>query len=155
MAEGFRALFSNSSRESLKDPGLNPAWGIIQTNLCYNTVTCKVTLWPGILSPNYRGSVMAAIPKKQWSRGAESLPGLAKNHWKRFEMNKKGWKRLKNSVLTSFWVRAALKSWSKYTTNIKGLWLHLAFRTSLKMAKLETGNLESYKIKCKKLTMPL
>ena len=38
------------------------------------------------------------------------------NHWKRFEMNKKGWKRLKKSSSTSFWVRAATKSWSKYTT---------------------------------------
>ena len=39
------------------------------------------------------------------------------NHWKKFEMNKKGWKRLKNSVLTSFWVGAAPKSRSKYTTH--------------------------------------
>ena len=38
------------------------------------------------------------------------------NHWKRFEMNKKGWKRLKKSSLTSFRVHVAPKSWSKYTT---------------------------------------
>ena len=38
------------------------------------------------------------------------------NHWKRFEMNKKGWRRLKKSVSTSFCVHAAPKSWSKYTT---------------------------------------
>ena len=38
------------------------------------------------------------------------------NHWKGFKMNKKGWKRLKKKVSTSFWVRAAPESWSKYTT---------------------------------------
>ena len=38
------------------------------------------------------------------------------NHWKRFKMSKKCWKRLKKSSLTSFWVRAATESWLKYTT---------------------------------------
>ena len=38
------------------------------------------------------------------------------NHRKRFKMNKKGWKRLKKSVSTSFQVCTAPKSWSKYTT---------------------------------------
>ena len=33
-----------------------------------------------------------------------------------FEMNKKGWKRPKKSILTSFWVRTAPEIWSKYTT---------------------------------------
>ena len=33
VAERFRVLFSNSSRESLKDPGLNPAWDFIRINL--------------------------------------------------------------------------------------------------------------------------
>ena len=37
-------------------------------------------------------------------------------YWKRFKINKKGWKRRKKSISTSFWVRAALESWSKYTT---------------------------------------
>ena len=34
-----------------------------------------------------------------------------------FKMNKKGWKPLKKSSLTSFWVRSAPKSWTKYTTH--------------------------------------
>ena len=38
------------------------------------------------------------------------------SYWKRFKMNKKGWKRLKKGSSTSFWVRAASKSWSKFTT---------------------------------------
>ena len=38
------------------------------------------------------------------------------NHWESFKMNKKGWKWLKKSSSTSFWVRAAPESWSKYTT---------------------------------------
>ena len=38
------------------------------------------------------------------------------NHWKRLEMNKKGWKWLKKSRSTSIRVRAAPKSWSKYST---------------------------------------
>ena len=38
------------------------------------------------------------------------------NHWKRFEMNKKGWKRLEKSSSTSLRVLQAPKSWSKYTT---------------------------------------
>ena len=38
------------------------------------------------------------------------------NHWKKFEINKKGWKRLKKSSSTSFWVFAAPKSGSKYLT---------------------------------------
>ena len=37
------------------------------------------------------------------------------NHWKRFKINKKGWKRLKKSILTNFRVCAAPKSWLKYT----------------------------------------
>ena len=38
------------------------------------------------------------------------------NHLKRFEMNKKVWKRLKKSNSTSFWVRTAPKIWLKHTT---------------------------------------
>ena len=38
------------------------------------------------------------------------------NHWKRFKINKKGWKRLKTSISTSFQVRAAPESCSKYST---------------------------------------
>ena len=30
----------------------------------------------------------------------------------------KGWKRLKKNISTSFWVHAAPKSWSKYTTGV-------------------------------------
>ena len=37
-------------------------------------------------------------------------------HWKSLEMNKKAWKTAEKNVLTSFWVSAAPKSWSKYTT---------------------------------------
>ena len=40
------------------------------------------------------------------------------NHWERFKMNKKGWKLLKKSSLTSLWVRAAPKSWLKNTTEL-------------------------------------
>ena len=39
-------------------------------------------------------------------------------YWKSFEMNKKGWKTAEKKVSTSFWVRAAPKSWSKYTTHL-------------------------------------
>ena len=39
------------------------------------------------------------------------------NYWKRWKINKKGEKRLKKSVLTSFRVPAAPESWSKYTSN--------------------------------------
>ena len=36
--------------------------------------------------------------------------------WKTFEMSKKGWKQPQKSILTSFWMCAAPKSWLKYTT---------------------------------------
>ena len=39
-----------------------------------------------------------------------------KIHWKTFKKKKKGWERLKKSVLTWFWVCAAPESWLKYTT---------------------------------------
>ena len=43
---------------------------------------------------------------------------LGVNHWKRFKMNKKGWKRPKKSVSTSSQVLQAPESWSEYTTLI-------------------------------------
>ena len=43
------------------------------------------------------------------------------NHWKKFNKNKKGWKWLKKSSSTSFWVRAAPKSWLKYTISSRTL----------------------------------
>ena len=42
------------------------------------------------------------------------------NHWKSFNMNKKGWKWLKKSISTSFLMCPAHKSWSKYTTSLAG-----------------------------------
>ena len=38
------------------------------------------------------------------------------NHWKSFEMIKKGWKMAEKNVSTSFPVCASPESWSKYTT---------------------------------------
>ena len=35
-------------------------------------------------------------------------------------MNKKGWKTAEKNVSNSFWVHAAPKSWSKYTTSVLG-----------------------------------
>ena len=37
--------------------------------------------------------------------------------WTQVKENKKGWKTSEKKVSTSFWVHAALKSWSKYTTH--------------------------------------
>ena len=45
------------------------------------------------------------------------------NHWKRFKMNEIGRKTAQKNVATSFWVRAAPKSWSKYTTT-KGAFIN-------------------------------
>ena len=49
-----------------------------------------------------------------------------------FEMKKKGRKRLKKSISTSFRVSAAPKSWSKYTTKIcqRGFYLNYFFDLS-------------------------
>ena len=48
---------------------------------------------------------------------ADFLLISAVNHWKSFKMNKKSLKTAEKNVSTSFWVYAAPKSWSKYTTN--------------------------------------
>ena len=57
------------------------------------------------------------------------------NHWKRWKINKQGWKWMKTAVKsgsTSFWVRAAPESWSKHTTdfslntgNWNAIWLKI------------------------------
>ena len=60
--------------------------------------------------------------------------------WKRFKMNKKCWKRLKKSSWTSFQVRAAPESWSKYTTaelNFFNFWSSLLLRLDLGFSQVQ------------------
>ena len=52
------------------------------------------------------------------------------NHWKRFKTNKTGWMQFKKCILTSFWVHAAPKIWSKYTTQKQRLIIYSTCKTT-------------------------
>ena len=88
-----------------------------------------------------RGPFEGLPPGVPWNIPVETH----KKIWKRFKINKKGCKRLKKRSSTSFWLRAARKSWLKYTTLLTNRLILTAWKAALKSRLVMSANLLLYR----------